>query len=198
MGHSATIHCAMFMNRYVLSVAKRKPSMHILNLRSENGLQYYQRKNGVSGIGGDIMSLNKSIEHGKEHRKKYRRSKAIDPTCRNHGSCKWCEENRRHKFRDKTYTEQEIAEDIGETKDYTQLSYELLQKWVEKDKEAWRVFINNYKKNYIEEMKCQIADLEAQREALIIREVLDEHMPMPVYKVAHACVCEMDVNSDGN
>ena len=25
--------------------------------------------------------------------------KALDPTCRNHGSCKWCEENRRHKFR---------------------------------------------------------------------------------------------------
>lgn len=47
------------------------------------------------------MSLDKAIEHGKEKRKPYHGSKAIDPTCRNHGSCQWCEENRRHKFRDK-------------------------------------------------------------------------------------------------
>ena len=40
------------------------------------------------------MSLNKAIEHGKEHRKPYRGSKAIDSTCRNHGSCEWCEGNR--------------------------------------------------------------------------------------------------------
>lgn len=47
------------------------------------------------------MSLNKAIEHGKEHRKPYRGSKAIDPTCRNHGTCDWCKENRLHKSRDK-------------------------------------------------------------------------------------------------
>ena len=47
------------------------------------------------------MSLDKAIEHGKEKRKPYRGSKAIDGTCRNHGSCKWCENNRKHKFRDK-------------------------------------------------------------------------------------------------
>ena len=47
------------------------------------------------------MSLDKAIEHGKERRKPYRGSKAIDPTCRNHGGCQWCEENRKHKFRDK-------------------------------------------------------------------------------------------------
>lgn len=51
-------------------------------------------------VRGD-MSLDKSIAHGKEHRKPYRGSKAIDPTCRNHGGCPWCEENRKHKFRDK-------------------------------------------------------------------------------------------------
>ncbi len=48
-----------------------------------------------------VMSLDKSIEHGKERRKPYRGSKAIDPSCRNHGGCPWCEENRKHKFRDK-------------------------------------------------------------------------------------------------
>lgn len=47
------------------------------------------------------MSLDKAIEHGKERRKPYRGSKVFDYTCRNHGSCPWCEENRKHKFRDK-------------------------------------------------------------------------------------------------
>ena len=47
------------------------------------------------------MSLDKAIEHKKEKRKPYRGSKAIDPSCRNHGGCPWCEENRKHKFRDK-------------------------------------------------------------------------------------------------
>ena len=42
------------------------------------------------------MSLNKAIEHKKEHRKPYKGSKAIDKTCRNHGGCPWCEENRKY------------------------------------------------------------------------------------------------------
>ena len=45
------------------------------------------------------MSLDRSIDSGKEHRKPYRGSKAIDHTCRNHGSCEWCKGNRLHKFR---------------------------------------------------------------------------------------------------
>ena len=43
------------------------------------------------------MSLNKAIESGKEHRQEYRRAKAVSKMCRNHGGCKWCEENRQHK-----------------------------------------------------------------------------------------------------
>ena len=43
------------------------------------------------------MSLDKAIEHGKEKRKPYRGSKAVDATCRNHGSCVWCERNRTYK-----------------------------------------------------------------------------------------------------
>lgn len=38
------------------------------------------------------MSLDKSIQSGKSHRKPYRGAKAIDATCRNHGSCKYREE----------------------------------------------------------------------------------------------------------
>lgn len=53
------------------------------------------------------MSLDKGIKHGKEHRKPYTGSKAIDGTCRNHGGCPWCEENRKHKMRDKHPPEEE-------------------------------------------------------------------------------------------
>ena len=45
------------------------------------------------------MSLDKAIDHGKEKRKRYRGSKAVDTTCRNHGSCEWCKSNRLYKFK---------------------------------------------------------------------------------------------------
>lgn len=38
--------------------------------------------------------LDKAIQHKKEKRKPYRGSKAFDHTCRNHGSCSYCESNR--------------------------------------------------------------------------------------------------------
>lgn len=47
------------------------------------------------------MSMDKAIEHGKEHRKPWRgsnRSKNFDKTCRNHGSCDYCKFNRFHTF----------------------------------------------------------------------------------------------------
>ena len=36
------------------------------------------------------MSLDKAIRYKKEKRKPYYGAKAIDHTCRNHGSCPWC------------------------------------------------------------------------------------------------------------
>ena len=45
------------------------------------------------------MSLDKAIKHGKEHRKPYYGSKAVDHTCRPHGSCVWCKNNRLHKHK---------------------------------------------------------------------------------------------------
>lgn len=42
------------------------------------------------------MSLNKAIEHGKEHRKPYFKSERFDPTCRPGGTCPYCQ--RRHRF----------------------------------------------------------------------------------------------------
>ena len=43
------------------------------------------------------MELEKAIEHGKEHRKKWRFAKSVDKRCRNHGGCDWCLGNRTHK-----------------------------------------------------------------------------------------------------
>lgn len=46
------------------------------------------------------MSLNKAIEHGKEHRKQYYKyCKLVDPSCRNHGSCAYCQGNRQYSTR---------------------------------------------------------------------------------------------------
>ncbi len=42
--------------------------------------------------------MNKAIESGQEHRKPYRGGKAIAKSCRNHGGCPWCEENRKYKY----------------------------------------------------------------------------------------------------
>lgn len=43
------------------------------------------------------MSFDKAIEYNKEHRKKYRGAKAVDKSCRNHGSDDWSFEDRVHK-----------------------------------------------------------------------------------------------------
>jgi len=42
------------------------------------------------------MSFDKAVEFGKEKRKKFRRSKAVDVSCRNHGACLYCKLNRTH------------------------------------------------------------------------------------------------------
>lgn len=45
------------------------------------------------------MSLDKAIHHGKEHRKPYTGAKAVDKTCRNHGSCVYCRNNRLYRYK---------------------------------------------------------------------------------------------------
>lgn len=47
------------------------------------------------------MGLEKAIEHGKEKRKPYKGAKAVDCTCRNHGTCEWCRGNRTHNTKKK-------------------------------------------------------------------------------------------------
>ena len=43
------------------------------------------------------MSLDKAIEYGKEHRKRYYDSRDTDKTCRSHGSCPWCRRKIKYK-----------------------------------------------------------------------------------------------------
>ena len=40
--------------------------------------------------------LGKAIDNKKEYRKPYRGSKRFDRSCRNHGSCSYCQEGRTH------------------------------------------------------------------------------------------------------
>jgi len=47
------------------------------------------------------MSFDKNYPNRKDKRKPYRKSKAFDTSCRNHGSCPYCKENRT--FFDKKY-----------------------------------------------------------------------------------------------
>jgi hypothetical protein len=61
------------------------------------------------------MSLDKAIDHRKEHRKQYYGSKAFDCSCRNHGSCDWCKENRLYAS---TKRMNAIKEQLGELNEY--------------------------------------------------------------------------------
>lgn len=43
----------------------------------------------------------------KEWREEYRKSKSIDYSCRNHGSCPWCQGNRHYGERKRIYSAQD-------------------------------------------------------------------------------------------
>ncbi len=58
------------------------------------------------------MALDKAIEFGKEHRKPYKGAKAVDCSCRNHGTCEWCRNNRTYRsLREMMRTIDEMNED---------------------------------------------------------------------------------------
>lgn len=55
--------------------------------------------------------LDKAIEHGKEYRKQYTGAKLCDRTCRNHGSCPQCKQNRTFSYtRENWWSKQEVEE----------------------------------------------------------------------------------------
>lgn len=58
--------------------------------------------------------LDKAIYHGKEKRKPYRGAKAFDTSCRNHGSCPYCEDARTHNGKVRKFdAEDAIKEYLG-------------------------------------------------------------------------------------
>lgn len=58
------------------------------------------------------MSLDKSIKSGKEKRKEYKKSKSFDRTCRNHGSCGYCERDRTHGNKKRELAAKESEKDL--------------------------------------------------------------------------------------
>ena len=64
------------------------------------------------------MSLDKAIEHGKEKRKPYYGSKAIDCTCRPHGSCEWCRSNRLYQQLKMEEASRQALEESEEVKNF--------------------------------------------------------------------------------
>lgn len=61
------------------------------------------------------MSLDKAITYRKENRKPYRRGKAIDGSCRNHGSCPACLSNRTYREQKELVRMKESYKDLNET-----------------------------------------------------------------------------------
>lgn len=54
------------------------------------------------------MSFDNHYPHRKDRRKKYRGAKAVDRSCRNHGSCPYCAKARKYKIKKQEPIEQEI------------------------------------------------------------------------------------------
>lgn len=74
------------------------------------------------------MTLDKAIEYKKEHRKQYYGSKAVDPTCRNHGSDDWSVGNRLYKNKKRQASIDEQIEEIEEWFDNDYSEYTAKQK----------------------------------------------------------------------
>ena len=49
--------------------------------------------------GDELMAFKLAYPNLKDWRRPYRRSKAVDGSCRNHGSCPYCRGNREHATR---------------------------------------------------------------------------------------------------
>lgn len=76
------------------------------------------------------MSLDKAIQHNKEYRKPFYGSKRFDATCRCHGSCSYCVDNRlfaskRNRFR----VEEELEEWKAGKDDLTWEEYQNALDW---------------------------------------------------------------------
>ena len=78
------------------------------------------------------MSMDKGVEYGKEKRKEYRGAKSIDRTCRNHGSCPWCEGGRQHKHKKNALYAQALEEEWALPEDPVEEDFD--EEWYEFDR----------------------------------------------------------------
>lgn len=58
------------------------------------------------------MSLDKAVKYKKEKRKSFYRAQAVDKSCRCHGSCDWCKNNRLHNAKVKEEAIEQQIEDF--------------------------------------------------------------------------------------
>jgi hypothetical protein len=61
------------------------------------------------------MAFDNEYLNRKDRRQPYRGSKAMDASCRNHGSCPYCENNRKHADERRELEAREQIEGTGET-----------------------------------------------------------------------------------
>lgn len=90
------------------------------------------------------MSFDKAIEFSKERRKKYKGSKSFDQSCRNHGSCDRCTDDRTYATRKaeqeaddkyKQWEDEELGNDVDPIeKDCEDDMYEEYLEWVKQQK----------------------------------------------------------------
>ena len=59
------------------------------------------------------MSFDNYHPNRKDILKPYRKSKAFDRTCRNHGTCPWCQGNRLHKNKIDEFSSREKLKENG-------------------------------------------------------------------------------------
>ena len=62
------------------------------------------------------MSFDKYFPNRKDHRKQYRGAKRFDRTCRNHGSCGYCRNNRLvQQRRSQAYAKDQLIQPMNST-----------------------------------------------------------------------------------
>ena len=98
------------------------------------------------------MSFNKNYPNRKDWRKPYRKAKACDSSCRNHGGCGYCESNR---FHSATVRETKAEEQLKEYFSGQFIKDQLIIEEKFKDDEDcydeidWEWFINKITPKYV-------------------------------------------------
>ena len=94
-----TLFSASYIINTNAGVAKSVYAKVLKTFGHNHGREGAIPSSGKSILRGMLMGLEKAIEHKKEHRKPYYDSRRICASCRNHGGCPYCENNRTFAFK---------------------------------------------------------------------------------------------------